>query len=241
MAEENTPEQKLEKEIKKAATVLDFISNSIEDFLVNNLKGKRNDDLPWYFKTIAVRYIFGTEFPVVEEHSIDIEAEIFAALSQEMRAEVMYDLITLLKTGANVLGTYDWSADEDFLVIPEIFEKEKNDGAIWAIVSPTVSTILQGRDPDSLNKIENFGFDFPTFIGTYKEVDLYINKYASHDAPIIIGKADSFEYSGEKLEMCEPVDDGKSRTSKFINKYTFNIDHSKISLIDIDVRSLTFL
>ena len=142
-------------------------------------------------------------------HGIDIEAEIMAALAQEMTVEIDQEIIGSLYTlaGTNSIVTFDQSqvsgvatsvVDEHAALAVlinqqanRIAQRTRRGPGNWAIVSPTVLTLLQSAGASAFARTTEGSFEAPTntkFVGTLNSaLRVYSNTYASETADILIG------------------------------------------------------
>lgn len=157
-------------------------------------------------RNLAARWTFqlaSDAEPIKDENGnkIDIEAEIMAALAQEVCAEVDQEIIYKMIQIARVncfLRYDDWTGSRHYelaaFIISEAnrikvrLNKKKNDG-FWCIVSPTALTILQSDDSNRFVRHEQ-DYNAPTntkYVGKIGDIKVFVNQYALDNAPVLVG------------------------------------------------------
>jgi len=153
-------------------------------------------------------------------HGIDVEAEIMAALAQEITAEidqeVLGSLLTLAGTAAQtynqaaVSGTATFVGDEHAALAVQInrvsnliAQRTRRGAGNWAVVSPFALTILQSATTSAFARTTEGTFEAPTntkMVGTLNNaMKVYVNTYAADDAAVLIG------YKGSKRIRCSGI------------------------------------
>ena len=139
-------------------------------------------------------------------HGIDIEAEIMQALAQEITAEIDQEIIASLTSLAgaaadtyaqgSVSGTATFVGDEH-AALAVLINKNANTIAArtrrgagnWAVVSPTVLTVLQSATTSAFARSTEGAFEAPTntkFVGTLNgTMRIYVNQYAANDDVLV--------------------------------------------------------
>jgi hypothetical protein len=146
-------------------------------------------------------------------HGLDVEAEIMAALAQEITAEIDQEILSSLKSLAGAAsGTYDQAGvsgtatfvGDEHAALAVLINKAANDIASrtrrgagnWMVISPTVLTVLQAATTSAFARTTEGAFEAPTntkFVGTLNgSMRVYVNQYATDDA-ILIGYKGSNE------------------------------------------------
>lgn len=141
-------------------------------------------------------------------HGVDLEAEIMAALAQEMTVEIDQEILTSLYNLAGsdastydqgaVSGTATFVGDEHAALAVLINEQANNiavrtgrGAANWAVVSPTALTVLQSATTSAFARTTEGTFEAPTnvkFAGTLNgTMKVYVNRYASSNTSVLIG------------------------------------------------------
>ena len=141
-------------------------------------------------------------------HGLDVEAEIMAALAQEITAEIDQEIIGSLNSLAtaaatdfdmsSVTGTHTYIGDKH-AVLAVLINREANliaqrtrrGAGNWAVMSPTALTILQSATTSAFARTTEGTFDAPTntkFVGTLNgSMRVYVNSYASDSANVLVG------------------------------------------------------
>ena len=146
-------------------------------------------------------------------HGLDIEAEIMAALAQEITAEIdqeiLYSLRALAATEetfnqAAVSGTATFVGDEHAAlavlvnrVANKIASRTRRGAGNWAVVSPQALTILQSATTSAFARTTEGTFEAPTntkFVGTLNSaMRVYVDSYAADDTAVLVGYKGSSE------------------------------------------------
>jgi hypothetical protein len=165
-------------------------------------------------RKLSARWTFEAAQDAQAQQGIDIEAEIMAALAQEITAEIDQEVLASLANlaGSNVL-TYDQSAvsgtatfvgDEHAALAVQInrvanliAQRTRRGAGNWAVVSPLALTILQSATTSAFARTTEGTFEAPTntkFVGTLNNaMKIYVNTYASDDSSVLIGYKGSSE------------------------------------------------
>ena len=160
-------------------------------------------------RKLSARWTFEAAQDAQAQQGIDIEAEIMAALAQEITAEidqeVLRSLATLAGTSnqetynqATVSGTATFVGDEHAALAVQInkvsnviAQRTRRGAGNWAVVSPTALTILQSATTSAFARTTEGTFEAPTntkFVGTLNSaMKIYVNTYAADDSSIIVG------------------------------------------------------
>ena len=165
-------------------------------------------------RKLSARWTFEAAQDAQSMHGIDVEAEIMAALAQEITAEidqeVLGSLVTLSGTAAQtydqtaVSGTATFVGDEHAAlavminrVSNLIAQRTRRGAGNWAVVSPFALTILQSATTSAFARTTEGTFEAPTntkMVGTLNNaMKVYVNTYASDSAPVLIGYKGSSE------------------------------------------------
>ena len=164
-------------------------------------------------RKLSARWTFEAAQDAQAQQGIDIEAEIMAALAQEITAEIDQEVIGSLSTLAGTAAlTYDQAAvsgtatfvgDEHAALAVQInrvanliAQRTRRGAGNWAVVSPTVLTLLQSATTSAFARTTEGTFEAPTntkFVGTLNSaMKVYVNGYATSD-DVIIGYKGSSE------------------------------------------------
>ena len=158
-------------------------------------------------RKLSARWTFEAAQDAQAQQGIDIEAEIMAALAQEITAEidqeVLASLLSLAGTQntesfnqAAVSGTATFVGDEHAAlavlinkVSNVIAQRTRRGAGNWAVVSPTALTILQSATTSAFARTTEGTFEAPTntkFVGTLNNaMKIYVNTYAGSDTVLI--------------------------------------------------------
>jgi hypothetical protein len=162
-------------------------------------------------RKLSARWTFEAAQDAQAQQGIDIEAEIMAALAQEITAEIDQEVISSLKTLSGTVLTYDQSAvsgtatfvgDEHAALAVMInrasnliAQRTRRGAGNWAVVSPTVLTLLQSATTSAFARTTEGTFEAPTntkFVGTLNSaLKVYVNGYATDDNVLIGYKGSS--------------------------------------------------
>jgi hypothetical protein len=165
-------------------------------------------------RKLSARWTFEAAQDAQAQQGIDIEAEIMAALAQEITAEIDQEILTSLSTLAGTNNTIAWNqtqvsgvatfvGDEHASlavainrVANTIAQRTRRGAGNWAVVSPTALTILQSATTSAFARTTEGTFEAPTntkFVGTLNSaMKVYVNTYAAND-DVLIGYKGSTE------------------------------------------------
>jgi len=165
-------------------------------------------------RKLSARWTFEAAQDAQAQQGIDIEAEIMAALAQEITAEIDQEVLASLKAlaglqnneiydQANVSGTATFVGDEHAAlavqinrVANRIAQRTRRGAGNWAVVSPTMLTVLQSATTSAFARTTEGTFEAPTntkFVGTLNSaMKVYVNTYTSSD-DVLVGYKGSSE------------------------------------------------
>ena len=164
-------------------------------------------------RKLSARWTFEAAQDAQAQQGIDIEAEVMAALAQEITAEIDQEVIQSLKTLAGtaaltydqgaVSGTATFVGDEHAALAVQInrvsnliAQRTRRGAGNYAVVSPTVLTLLQSATTSAFARTTEGPFKAPTntkFVGTLNSaMKVYVNGYATSD-DVIVGYKGSSE------------------------------------------------
>lgn len=164
-------------------------------------------------RKLSARWTFEAAQDAQTMHGLDVEAEIMAALAQEITAEIDQEIISsLVSLAGTATGTYDQNAvsgtatfvGDEHAALAVLINKAANDIAArtrrgagnWMVVSPTILTVLQAATTSAFARTTEGPFEAPTntkFVGTLNgSMRVYVNQYATDDN-ILIGYKGSNE------------------------------------------------
>ena len=157
-------------------------------------------------RKLSARWTFEAAQDAQSQHGIDVEAEIMAALAQEITAEidqeVLGSLSTLAGTGtdtydqAAVSGTATFVGDEHAALAVlvnraanRIAQRTRRGAGNWAVVSPGILTVLQSATTSAFARTTEGTFEAPTntkMVGTLNgAMKVYVNTYAANDDVLV--------------------------------------------------------
>ena len=162
-------------------------------------------------RKLSARWTFESAQDAQSQHGIDVEAEIMAALAQEITAEIDQEIIGSLKTLAGTTDAYDQAAvsgtatfvgDEHAALAVminraanRIAQRTRRGAGNWAVVSPAVLTVLQSATTSAFARTTEGTFEAPTntkLVGTLNNaMKIYVNTYAGDDNVLVGYKGSS--------------------------------------------------
>jgi hypothetical protein len=164
-------------------------------------------------RKLSARWTFEAAQDAQAQQGIDIEAEIMAALAQEITAEIDQEVLASLASlagtasetynQASVSGTATFVGDEHAALAVQInrvanliAQRTRRGAGNWAVVSPTALTILQSATTSAFARTTEGTFEAPTntkFVGTLNNaMKIYVNTYQTSD-DVLIGYKGSSE------------------------------------------------
>jgi hypothetical protein len=165
-------------------------------------------------RKLSARWTFEAAQDAQAQQGIDIEAEIMAALAQEITAEIDQEILASLSSlsgnpilnydQAAVSGTATFVGDEHAALAVQInrvanliAQRTRRGAGNWAVVSPFALTILQSATTSAFARTTEGTFEAPTntkFVGTLNSaMRIYVNAYASDSTDVLIGYKGSSE------------------------------------------------
>ena len=168
-------------------------------------------------RKLSARWTFEAAQDAQAQQGIDIEAEIMAALAQEITAEIDQEILTSLRSLASVEETYDQAAvsgtatfvgDEHAAlavqinrVSNKIAQRTRRGAGNFAVVSNQALTILQSATTSAFARTTEGTFEAPTntkFVGTLNNamrvyVDSYMVDSGDDNNQVLIGYKGSSE------------------------------------------------
>lgn len=166
-------------------------------------------------RKLSARWTFEAAQDAMAQQGIDIEAEILAALAQEIVAEIDQEILAALRAlpgapGATfsqgaVTGTPTFVGDVHaalaILIIRQanlIASRTRRGAGNWVVVSPTALTILQSATTSAFARTTEGTFEAPTntkYVGTLNNsLRVYVDQYASDATPVLVG------YKGNEMD-----------------------------------------
>jgi hypothetical protein len=150
-------------------------------------------------RKLSARWTFEAAQDAQAQQGIDIEAEIMAALAQEITAEIDQEVLSSLRSLAGVGSTYDQASvsgtatfvGDEHAALAILINREANKiaqrtrrgAANWAVVSNQALTILQSATTSAFARTTEGTFEAPTntkFVGTLNgAMRVYVDAYLS--------------------------------------------------------------
>ena len=167
-------------------------------------------------RKLSARWTFEAAQDAQSQHGIDVEAEIMAALAQEITAEIDQEVLESLYSLAGsaesdvqfdqaaVSGTATFVGDEHAALAVminrasnKIAQRTRRGAGNWAVVSPHTLTVLQSATTSAFARTTEGTFEAPTntkMVGTLNNaMKVYVNTYASDSKDVLIGYKGSSE------------------------------------------------
>ena len=158
-------------------------------------------------RKLSARWTFESAQDAQAMHGLDIEAEIMAALAQEITVEIDQEVLGSLRALATNEETFDQAAvsgtatfvgDEHAAlavlinrVANKIAQRTRRGAGNWAVVSPTALTVLQSATTSAFARTTEGTFEAPTntkFVGTLNSsMRVYVDSYANDTTPVLVG------------------------------------------------------
>src|SRR6056300_14108 len=164
-------------------------------------------------RKLSARWTFESAQDAQAQQGIDIEAEVMAALAQEITAEIDQEVLGSLRSLAATEETYDQSAvsgtatfvgDEHAAmavlinrVANKIAQRTRRGAGNFAVVSPLALTVLQSATTSAFARTTEGTFEAPTnqkMVGTLNSaMKVYVDTYAADDSSVLVGYKGSSE------------------------------------------------
>jgi hypothetical protein len=164
-------------------------------------------------RKLQARWTFEAAQDAQSMHGIDVEAEIMAALAQEITAEIDQEVLGSLRSlaaseetfnQAAVSGTASYVGDEHAAlavlinrVAKKIAQRTRRGAGNWSVVSPQALTVLQSASTSAFARTTEGTFEAPTntkFVGTLNgAMRIYVDSYAADDTAVLVGYKGSSE------------------------------------------------
>jgi hypothetical protein len=163
-------------------------------------------------RKLSARWTFEAAQDANSMHGIDVEAEIMQALAQEITAEIDQEVLTSLRVLAGTAtDTYDQAAvsgqatfvGDEHAALAVLINRSANliaartrrGAGNFAVVSPTMLTVLQSATTSAFARTTEGTFEAPTntkFVGTLNNtMKVFVDQYASDATDVLVG------YKGE--------------------------------------------
>lgn len=165
-------------------------------------------------RKLSARWTFEAAQDAQAQQGIDIEAEIMAALAQEITAEIDQEVLGSLRSLAGpavetynqaaVSGTATFVGDEHAALAVQInhvanliAQRTRRGAGNYAVVSPFALTILQSATTSAFARTTEGTFEAPTntkFVGTLNSaMKVYVDGYAADSTSVLVGYKGSSE------------------------------------------------
>ena len=165
-------------------------------------------------RKLQARWTFEAAQDAQSQHGIDVEAEIMAALAQEITAEIDQEILRSLRTLAGsasetynqaaVSGTATYVGDEHAALAVlinrqanKIAQRTRRGAGNFAVVSPFALTVLQSATTSAFARTTEGAFEAPTntkMVGTLNNaMRVYVDTYASDATDVLVGYKGSSE------------------------------------------------
>ena len=164
-------------------------------------------------RKLSARWTFESAQDAQAMHGLDVEAEIMAALAQEITVEIDQEILGSLNSLAAVEETYDQAlvsgtatfvGDEHAAlavlinrVANRIAQRTRRGAGNWAVVSPHVLTVLQSATTSAFARTTEGTFEAPTntkMVGTLNSaMKIFVNTYSADTANLLVGYKGSSE------------------------------------------------
>jgi hypothetical protein len=164
-------------------------------------------------RRLSARWTFEAAQDAQSQHGIDVEAEIMAALAQEITAEIDQEILLSLRSlaateftynQATVSGTATFVGDEHAAlavlinrVANLIAQRTRRGAGNWAVVSSEALTILQSATTSAFARTTEGTFEAPTntkYVGLLNNsMRVFVDSYAPSGTPVLVGYKGSSE------------------------------------------------
>jgi len=167
-------------------------------------------------RRLSARWTVEAQTDAQNQYGVDVEEELLAAVAQDITVEIDQEILRSLRalpptpTAAN---TFDQSAVsgqatsvvDEFAALAVLIGREANRIAVrtrrgkgnWAVVSPTILTVIESARASAFARTTEGSFDAPTnnkYVGTLNNsMRIYVDNYADDDTPVLIGYKGSSE------------------------------------------------
>ena len=164
-------------------------------------------------RKLQARWTFEAAQDAQSQHGIDVEAEIMAALAQEITAEIDQEILLSLRTLAATEFTYNQAAvsgtatyvGDEHAALAVLINRVANLIALrtrrgagnWAVVSSAALTVLQSATTSAFARTTEGTFEAPTntkFVGTLNgAMRVFVDSYAPDTQAVLVGYKGSSE------------------------------------------------
>ena len=164
-------------------------------------------------RKLSARWTFEAAQDAQSMHGLDIEAEVMAALAQEITAEIDQEVLASLRSLAGTEFTYNQAAvsgtatyvGDEHAALAILINRTANliasrtrrGAGNWAVVSPQALTVLQSATTSAFARTTEGTFEAPTntkFVGTLNgAMKVYVDSYAADGQAVLVGYKGSSE------------------------------------------------
>ena len=164
-------------------------------------------------RKLSARWTFEAAQDAQAMHGLDIEAEIMAALAQEITVEIDQEILGSLRSLAATEFTFDQAAvsgtatfvGDEHAALAVLINRTANliasrtrrGAGNWAVVSPAALTVLQSATTSAFARTTEGTFEAPTntkFVGTLNgAMRVYVDSYATDTQAVLVGYKGSSE------------------------------------------------
>ncbi len=164
-------------------------------------------------RKLSARWTFEAAQDAQAMHGLDVEAEVMAALAQEITVEIDQEILGSLRSlaateftynQATVSGTATFVGDEHAALAVLInraanliAQRTRRGAGNWAVVSPAALTVLQSATTSAFARTTEGTFEAPTntkFVGTLNgAMRVYVDGYAQDSQAVLVGYKGSSE------------------------------------------------
>ena len=158
-------------------------------------------------RKLSARWTFEAAQDAQAMHGIDVEAEIMAALAQEITVEIDQEILSSLRSlsgntynynQATVSGTATFVGDEHAALAVLInraanliAQRTRRGSGNWAVVSSAALTVLQSATTSAFARTTEVTFEAPTntkFVGTLNgAMRIFVDGYAADTQAVLVG------------------------------------------------------
>jgi hypothetical protein len=164
-------------------------------------------------RKLSARWTFEAAQDAQAMHGLDIEAEVMAALAQEITVEIDQEVLGSLRSLAGTEFTYNQAAvsgtatyvGDEHAALAVLINRTANliasrtrrGAGNWAVVSPAALTVLQSATTSAFARTTEGTFEAPTntkFVGTLNgAMKVYVDSYAGDTQAVLVGYKGSSE------------------------------------------------
>jgi hypothetical protein len=164
-------------------------------------------------RKLSARWTFEAAQDAQAMHGLDVEAEVMAALAQEITVEIDQEILGSLRSlaateytynQATVSGTATFVGDEHAALAVLInrasnliAQRTRRGAGNWAVVSSAALTVLQSATTSAFARTTEGTFEAPTntkFVGTLNgAMRVYVDGYAQDSQAVLVGYKGSSE------------------------------------------------